>query len=63
METTSETRRWVVCPYNALNLFEVFHGSNNKLRAELEMVMDQLNSFNFFLLLTARLPEICNNQL
>lgn len=56
-------RWWNIHSCNAWNLFEVFCGSNYISQAELEMVMDQLNSFTFFLSLTARLPEVCYNQL
>lgn len=54
---------WNIHPCNAWNLLEAFCSSNTISQAELEMVMDQLNSFTFFLSLRAWLPEVCYNQL
>lgn len=63
MQTASETGGGISVPAMREIFLKFFCGSNNISRAELEMVMDQLNSFPFFLSLTAQLPEVCYNQL
>lgn len=63
MQTASEVGAAIPVPATREIFWKIFCSSNDILRAELEVVTDQLSSFAFFLPLTARLSELCYNQL